>query len=203
MLSTALVALLFGAASAFPSVASYKEQYVWSYKDAFTFTGTYEADAGYRTGYASTSGTSTTSSNNIEIYSYLNFTVKMEYYNTYYHEYTFSFIPFDVYPYQQVTTMTRPESGEASSSSTTGMYSIEALKFETTVRENTKTCGASFVDAAMGTGSIEPTCAYDANKEVKYVDPYWHWAPLSGESWYGQHAYYTQVFWQKWEQIAS
>lgn len=50
MLSTALVALLFGVAAASPSVASYKETYTYNYKDSFAWTGTFETDAGYTTG---------------------------------------------------------------------------------------------------------------------------------------------------------
>lgn len=75
------------------------------------------------------------------------------------------------------------------------MYSIEALKFETTIRENTKACGASFVDTATGTGTMKPTCAYDPTKEIKYVDPYWKYEPLAGMSWYGQHEWFTQKLW--------
>lgn len=193
MISTALLALLVGAATALPRVAQYEKSWTPYDTDKFAFTARFDGDMGYKTGYEAAEGDDQHKERyGLEIYSYANFTVKMEYFRTYYHEYTFSFIPFDIYPYKQEVAVTRPESNEAKEQSTKGYYSIAVAHFETTVRENTKTCGASVVDYAMGTtDTLKPTCEYDMEKEVEYVDPYWKYAPFQDQSWYGEHEWWT------------
>ena len=113
----------------------------------------------------------------------------MEYFETYKHQYMFSFIPVDIIPYTQSISWERREAKEHSQVDTWGSRQITIAKFVTTYTENVKTCGGSFVDTVT-TGNpdnLKPTCAYDPATETNYEDSHWKWEPLAdqGYSWYG------------------
>ena len=197
MQKSLIAAALVGAATA---AGNFNHQITPSSWDAYyKLTFNVDYDAGYTTTYAGTDGTSQTKNYGLEIYSYVDITVKHEFFETYYNQYMFSFIPVEYTPYTQSVSYYRPEAEMGQSVEAYGTSEITLLKFYTTYTENAKTCGASFVDAAMNMdmADLAPVCAYDETKATSYVDTYWAYEPLSSESWYGLAQYWTQNLYSK------
>lgn len=158
-----------------------------------------ETDAGYTTTYKGSDGTVHSESYGASIYSYANLTVGMEYFNSYKNQYMFSLIPLEVTPYTQTVNWMRPEAKNGQSVNAFGGRTLTLAKFTTTYTENVKTCGASFVDAAvaMDASTLAPTCAYDKNTETNYEDSYWKYEPLASNSWYGDAQFWTKNIFSK------
>lgn len=173
----AIIAALFGVVACVddPDLPGFNYDAALPENNYFNFGFRFATDAGYRSTYEVAEGDENHDEiYGFEIYSFANVTLSMEYFKTYKNSYTFSFIPFDVYPYKQHVTYNNPESGEGNEVRSSGTYEIHLLKFETTVRENTKTCRSSFINAVdEGAAELKPTCDYDATKESQYVDPFW------------------------------
>lgn len=167
----------------------------------FSLAITMNADAGYTTGYMGSSASAGSESYGFEVYSYANLMFEMEYFETYKHHYMFTFIPLNIVPYTQTVSWMRPEAKNGQSVDATGSRDITLLKFYTTYTENTKTCGASILDAIMDAdmSELKPTCAYDATTETSYVDTYWTYEPLADMalSWYGEADWFTKTLFSK------
>ena len=195
MKSGLVAATLFAAASATGYLQTWEPINGNNY---FTLGFKVQADAGYTTGYMGKDGNTHTESYGLEIYSYANATVNMEFFNSYKSQYMFSIIPVDIKPYTQSVSAMRMEAKNGQSINTFADREITLLKFTTTVTENVKTCGASFYDAATSSEPVEglkPVCAYDPTTATNYEDSYWKYEPLaemeSIKEWYGAGAWWT------------
>jgi hypothetical protein len=100
MIKATLLAALLGVSAALPQVTNYMySNTLLPSNNYFQITYTWAGDAGYKSGYAGAN--QTTESYGFELYSYANVTLKFEYFTTYFNQYMFSFVPFDIYPYRQ------------------------------------------------------------------------------------------------------
>ena len=178
---------LIGTASAAGYVKSWNPLTFAGY---FTMTVKAAADAGYTTGYQGKDGSTHSEKYGLEIYSYANLTLGMEFFDSYKHQMMFSVIPLHVVPYSQSVSWMRPEDKNGQSVSFMGDRQIHILKLTTTITENVKTCGASFYDTVqkMDVKTLAPVCAYDSTTETNYEDNYWKYEPLKDLNlgWYGE-----------------
>ena len=116
------------------------------------------------------------------------------------HKFEFTFIPFNIVPYNQDVDWNRPESKQKVVVNGYGSRQVTLLKAYTTITENIKTCGASFVDTVTNANTeyLKPTCAYDPKTITKYDDAYWLYEPLakmdSLKNWYGSAKWWNSNF---------
>jgi hypothetical protein len=170
MITTGVLALLLGAVSTVGAQMTSTNNgltYTWNpiNNAYFNFVFNFAADTGYRTLYnAGDDGYIHSEEYSFDIYSYVNATFTMEFFQSYYNTYQFSFIPYDIEPYSQSIDVVRPMSGQQTDAVTYGSYNIQAGEIITTVFQNTKACGASFIDVIFYGASIAPSCAYDISK---------------------------------------
>ena len=106
MQKSLIAVALIGTASAGGYVKSWNPVTIAGY---FTMTVGAAADAGYSTTYKGADGSTHSESYGLQVYSYANLTLGMEYFDTYQHQMMFSVIPLQIVPYTQSASWIRPE----------------------------------------------------------------------------------------------
>lgn len=203
MLKTSVLAVLLGVvAAATPESGrgddgfGYKYHWTAMDNDYFGFAINFDTDSGYRTLYAAEEKDNLHNEQySLDIYSFINATVRVEFFKSYYTTYVFSFVPFNVKPYSQEMSAVRPESEEENMGSVFGGYEVTVAKLTTTVYQNSKTCHSSFIDILMGVTTWAPICDYNTEKEVTYIDDRLSYSPLEGETWANWHQLWHARLW--------
>ena len=200
MITVGILALLAGTAYGAAGIRKGAKGYLFEWNpmmnDFFSFGFHFGLDLGYSTDFG---GSSDEYYNNqqwgLELYSNLKWGMMTEYFGSYLTKYEYEFIPFQIKPYTQQFDMSRPESGQESNAIAYGSYDITVAKFVTHVTKNAKNCGTSFIDGIQGDKTWAPSCKYDKDSAVHYVDEHLSFEPLQDQDWYGQTTLWLSKLW--------